>query len=262
MQPNAHRDPSIELTYDDYFRRVGVDKTSSPSISSTVVRSGERAFAPEVDPASLVARSEPALKELVARLNVHSYVVVPIHAHGIVIGTLSILRSGPGRSYRPEDVVLVEDLADRAGLAIDNARLYRERRSLRCRFASSSQTARSRRRVRGDRRCTFLARADLHASRGLGTEAAFGVACIIATLSRGQRTIRAATEAVLPTSHLQANGESVQQMSERRALEAEGASLGARVKRAASWPNRTSGFLGSAFFSDCMVQPIRCNGTP
>jgi light-regulated signal transduction histidine kinase (bacteriophytochrome) len=50
--------------------------------------------------------------------------VVAIRARQTVIGTLSVLRNTPDRSYTAEDVTLLQDLADRAGLAIENARLY------------------------------------------------------------------------------------------------------------------------------------------
>ena len=36
-------------------------------------------------------------------------------------GSLSLFRTGAGRSYNQADVTLLCDLADRAGLAIDNA---------------------------------------------------------------------------------------------------------------------------------------------
>jgi light-regulated signal transduction histidine kinase (bacteriophytochrome) len=52
--------------------------------------------------------------------------VVPIRARKAILGTLSIMRSGPGRNYTTDDLMLLEDLASRAGLAIDNARLYRQ----------------------------------------------------------------------------------------------------------------------------------------
>jgi light-regulated signal transduction histidine kinase (bacteriophytochrome) len=82
---------------------------------------------PVVDPAALVAQMDATLAPLAARLDVRSFVVVPIRARQAVLGSLSIFRSGEGgRAYGPEDLVLLEDIADRAGLAIENARLYDE----------------------------------------------------------------------------------------------------------------------------------------
>jgi signal transduction histidine kinase len=121
---SAHRDPVLEADYRSYLAGIGVSKTTSSSVSATVARSGAPKLVVEIQPALLVAQVDDALKPLVARLNVHSFVVVPIRARQVVIGTLSLMRSGPGRSYSADDLTLLQDLADRAGLAIDNARLY------------------------------------------------------------------------------------------------------------------------------------------
>jgi serine phosphatase RsbU (regulator of sigma subunit) len=51
--------------------------------------------------------------------------VVPVRARGRVLGALTLLTQHPyGRRYGPRDVHLAADLAGRAGLAVDNARLY------------------------------------------------------------------------------------------------------------------------------------------
>jgi signal transduction histidine kinase len=122
---NAHRNPALELDYRTYVAGVEVELATSPSVSARVARSG-MAIRADVAPADIVAHSEDALKPLVARLDVHGFAVVPIRARGAVIGTLSVLRDARRRSYTDEDVTLLQDLADRAGLAIENARLYLE----------------------------------------------------------------------------------------------------------------------------------------
>jgi len=121
---NAHRDPGIELDYKAYFAALGQSTIDDGAVAANVARTGQPRLVPEISPAQVVEMAEPKLKTLVARLNVHSFAVVPIHAHGAVIGTMSLLRSGPGRPYTTEDLKLLEDVADRAGLAIENARLY------------------------------------------------------------------------------------------------------------------------------------------
>jgi signal transduction histidine kinase len=123
---SAHRDLEIETAYRAYLVGVGISKTTSKAITATVVRTGEPMLVAELQPEVLVAQSDDALKPLVARLNVHSFAVVPIRARQTIIGTLSLLRSGPGRGYTSDDLVLMLDLADRAGLAIENARLVDE----------------------------------------------------------------------------------------------------------------------------------------
>jgi len=120
---NAHRDPALELDYRNYFVGCVVSKTTSNSISARVARTGEPLCA-DILPAAMVAQSDPALRPLVERLNVHGFAVAPIRAHQTVIGTVSLMRSTPGRSYTADDLMLLQDVADRAGLAIENARLY------------------------------------------------------------------------------------------------------------------------------------------
>ncbi|HEY0476598.1 MAG TPA: ATP-binding protein [Kofleriaceae bacterium] len=120
---NAHRDAALGADYRAYLATMLLSRTSAVSVSGTVARTGQPLRA-DVSPADMVARSPEALRPLVARLDVHGYAVVPIRARGTVIGTLSVLRNVPGHSYTDEDVTLLQDLGDRAGLAIENARLY------------------------------------------------------------------------------------------------------------------------------------------
>ncbi len=53
-------------------------------------------------------------------------VAVPLSARGNVLGTLSVGRP-PDRLHNPDDVAVIEDIARRASLAIDNARIHAER---------------------------------------------------------------------------------------------------------------------------------------
>jgi len=53
---------------------------------------------------------------------------VPLRTGGRGIGTLSVSRARADRPYATEDERFLQELADRAALAIDNARLYREAR--------------------------------------------------------------------------------------------------------------------------------------
>jgi len=56
-----------------------------------------------------------------------SLLVVPIEARGERLGTLGLQTTAhSGRRLGPEDLALAEELGRRAGLAIDNARLYAE----------------------------------------------------------------------------------------------------------------------------------------
>jgi PAS domain S-box-containing protein len=121
---NAHRDPALEADYRTYLAGFTVAMATSSSVSAEVVRTGQPRRA-DLAPDTLVAQSEDALRPLVARLNVHSFAVVPIRARQ-VIGTLSLLRCQPGHGYTDDDLTLLQDIAARAGLAIESARLYEQ----------------------------------------------------------------------------------------------------------------------------------------
>jgi PAS domain S-box-containing protein len=59
------------------------------------------------------------------RLRLRSAMVVPVRARGRVLGALTLLTQHPyGRRYGQRDLHLATDLAGRAGLTVDNARLY------------------------------------------------------------------------------------------------------------------------------------------
>jgi signal transduction histidine kinase/DNA-binding response OmpR family regulator len=55
-----------------------------------------------------------------------SAIVVPLQARGRILGTIALARRDPHQPYQQEHLALAEDLADRAAIAIDTARLYRD----------------------------------------------------------------------------------------------------------------------------------------
>jgi PAS domain S-box-containing protein len=63
---------------------------------------------------------------LVRELGVQSYMCVPLVTRGEVLGVISFVAAESGRRYGPEDLAFAEELARRAGTAVENAQLYRE----------------------------------------------------------------------------------------------------------------------------------------
>ncbi|MEV4103464.1 SpoIIE family protein phosphatase [Nonomuraea sp. NPDC049649] len=59
---------------------------------------------------------------------IHSACVVPIRGVREVIGAMTLGRSSQPGTFTAADLLLVEDIARRAGLALDNARLYERQR--------------------------------------------------------------------------------------------------------------------------------------
>jgi signal transduction histidine kinase len=68
----------------------------------------------------------PRELELLRALGVSSFAIVPMTARGRALGAVALVSSTPSRRFTDDDVTLMADVAGRAALAIDNARLYAE----------------------------------------------------------------------------------------------------------------------------------------
>jgi signal transduction histidine kinase len=66
--------------------------------------------------------------EMMRELSPHSYMCVLMAAHGAPAGVMLFVAAESGRRYDAADLSAAEDLARRAAVAIDNARLYEELR--------------------------------------------------------------------------------------------------------------------------------------
>jgi PAS domain S-box-containing protein len=92
-----------------------------------VVRTGQSDLCADTLEAAWV---RPALgvdsPEHLMELGARSYMCVPLKARGDTFGAVTFVSVTPGRNYGPVDLALAEELARRAGLAVDNARLFRK----------------------------------------------------------------------------------------------------------------------------------------
>ncbi|MFF9133014.1 MULTISPECIES: SpoIIE family protein phosphatase [unclassified Streptomyces] len=75
-----------------------------------------------------IARDDEAAA-LLERAGVHSYLAVPLIAHGEVLGALDLKRTDNPEPFDEDDVVLAAELAGRAAIAIDNARWFQSVRN-------------------------------------------------------------------------------------------------------------------------------------
>ncbi len=92
------------------------------------VRSGEHVLVPEI-PDEMLEQAIPDPEQLAAirELGFRSSLIVPLRARGRMLGAIAMAMAESGRSFQPADVTLLEEIARRAAVAIDNARLYSER---------------------------------------------------------------------------------------------------------------------------------------
>jgi PAS domain S-box-containing protein len=66
------------------------------------------------------------LLEFAGAIGMRAYFVVPLIARGRTLGALAVLQAESGRAFTQDDCALVAEIAHRAALALDNARLYVE----------------------------------------------------------------------------------------------------------------------------------------
>lgn len=94
------------------------------------VHTGRPVLVPHVDEQDLprIAR-DPKDATLMARAGVHSYLAVPLCAHGTVLGVLDLKRARNPLPFEQDDAVLAVELAGRAAVSIDNARWYQSVRN-------------------------------------------------------------------------------------------------------------------------------------
>jgi PAS domain S-box-containing protein len=89
------------------------------------VLGGKSFFWSELPDELLVAAAQDERHlELLRRFGVKSAVIVPLMAREKTLGMLTLVMAESGRHYGEEDVRLAQEVARRAAIAIDNARLY------------------------------------------------------------------------------------------------------------------------------------------
>ncbi|HEU4797671.1 MAG TPA: SpoIIE family protein phosphatase, partial [bacterium] len=126
----THVDPAkIQLAY-EIERRYPQDPDARTGIPE-VVRTGEAALVRVVTDEMLqAAAKDPEHLQVLRQLGIVSAIIAPLTVRGLTFGTISFVWAESGRTYSEEDQRLALELARRAAVAIDNARLYRRERSI------------------------------------------------------------------------------------------------------------------------------------
>ena len=123
----VHRDPSRQPLVDDLKERYAPGGAFSIPIFQ-VMRAGEPAWSADVAPEFIAqGTTDDEHARLVSALGFQSYMSVPLRTRTRIAGTLSLISTDPARRYGPADVGTVVELAGRAALWIENARLYEDR---------------------------------------------------------------------------------------------------------------------------------------
>ena len=120
----VHTDPSKVALATELVRRYP-PRPDAPYGPPRVVRTGEPELAAEItdDLLAASASAEDHLR-ILRELGLRSYICVPLATRGRTLGAMTFVRAESGRSYGPADLTVAEDLARRAAVATENARLY------------------------------------------------------------------------------------------------------------------------------------------
>jgi PAS domain S-box-containing protein len=121
----AHPDPEMVSLAHELHERYPPDP-DAPAGVARVLRTRRPELVPEIPEETLVAaaRDEEHLR-ILRDLGLRSYITVPLVAREALLGALTLVSSRSGRRFGERDLRLAEELARRAALAIDSARLYR-----------------------------------------------------------------------------------------------------------------------------------------
>jgi PAS domain S-box-containing protein len=124
-------DPVLLERAREYDRLYPLDPDAAWG-SPQVIRSGVAELTPEIPDEVLrsVAQDEGHLEAL-RSLGFRSSMVVPLRAGGRVVGDIALVSAESGRRFGEDDLAAAQELADRCGLYLENARLYRELESAR-----------------------------------------------------------------------------------------------------------------------------------
>jgi signal transduction histidine kinase len=122
----VHRDPAKIAIGMELTTRYPTD-WSAPTGMPAVLRERRPFFIPVVTDAMLVAGARDAEHlALLRALDFSAIVVVPLVARDRTLGALTLCTAESGRHYDEADLALALDLAQRAAVAVDNARLFRD----------------------------------------------------------------------------------------------------------------------------------------
>ena len=122
----AHRDSEkVQLGWELHQRYP--NRFEQTTGVAKVLRTRQAEIGAEISDASLVAAAQDAEHLMILRqLGLESYIICPLIARGQILGAISFVTAESNRHYSAVDMTLAEDIAQRAAIAIDNARLYQE----------------------------------------------------------------------------------------------------------------------------------------
>jgi PAS domain S-box-containing protein len=121
VHANSSKQP-LAASLGDYAPRTG----SSHPVARALATGEAQVFSGSARTLQAITQGEEHLR-IVRELGIQSFLSVPLIARGRTLGVLSLVSTTPDIRYGESDVRLAEEIARRAAVRIDNARLYEER---------------------------------------------------------------------------------------------------------------------------------------
>jgi len=129
----AHTDPAKVEWLQTLLQRYPLDSQSAQG-APNVVRTGVSEIYPEISNAALAVTdtndADSPESHISRELGITSALIVPMTARGRTFGAITLVWAESGQHYTSADLALAEELARRASLVVDNARLYAEAQRL------------------------------------------------------------------------------------------------------------------------------------
>lgn len=119
-----HPDPTMAENMRRLF--AAVPRNIHEGATGQVFHTGRATLIPATTPEQARLGLPASLWPLAEAVPVYSLIVAPLRSQGAVIGMLNLIRQTPDHPYTQDEVNFLQDIADRAALAITNARLFRE----------------------------------------------------------------------------------------------------------------------------------------
>ncbi|MGY1624546.1 PP2C family protein-serine/threonine phosphatase [Geodermatophilus sp. SYSU D00965] len=124
-EARAHRDPAVLADLDHYLEgRVPAPGAENDPMAAALL-TGEPVQVTSIDP-RLVEPTLPdeGVRQAWERLDARSLVIVPLRARSETFGALGLVNTGERPPHGEMEIATAVEVARRASLAIDNARLY------------------------------------------------------------------------------------------------------------------------------------------
>ncbi|HTU61953.1 MAG TPA: PAS domain-containing protein, partial [Polyangiales bacterium] len=125
-----HLDPEKVALAHELHRRYPPDLQAEHGLAA-VLRTGKSEWMVEIPDALLVASvKDPEQLRIARELGLKSYITVPLKRGARVFGAITVVQAESERRYSASDLAVIEEMALRASLAIENARLFRKAEQL------------------------------------------------------------------------------------------------------------------------------------